>query len=542
MIISKIFSDGMIIERDCENPVEGISGAGDKIKITFDGEVYETVAPEDGRWSVNLKPHKFGGPFELVCEDGEDKKIIKDIYVGDVFLLSGQSNMELPVNRTLDLYAAELKEVSYPEIRMFQLPKEASFGEPDDMPRSGSWVKACLPEVMDFSAVGFYFAQKKFDEDGIPVGLVHAAVGGTHIEAFMSEKQVLKTGAMNKIRAVKAGRPLKCICLQNDSCKFCYSKVIEADKILGVIEETTEREMKHLADWTQKLYEEDLGIAGDWKASEWTDKEKEEAMVIDVPSSWINIPLGKMCGSVWVQRTVEVPESFCNEDIELRLGTIVDADATYVNGVLVGSTEYFYPPRRYKLAKGILKPGRNVITVRVIITNNVGEFKTEMPYCLKMGDEEISLEGKWYARIGAVCEPQGGLTFFTWHPTSLYNTMIYPVRNVKFGGMLFYQGESNTRYPDDYEFLMVDMINEFRSFFGEKTPFIFAELPDFEGETWDNEGADWNQMRRAQARAAAACENTKMIRMYDLGQRNEIHVQNKKLVAERFLNAYRELQ
>ena len=543
MRISPIYSDGMIIERNRENIVEAVSKPGAEIEVIFDGESFAAKAGDDGKWSVKLSARPAGGPFTMTINDGEEVLTVSDIYVGDVILLAGQSNMELPVCRTLDLYKKDLEGVNYPQIRMFQLPKEASFGEPDEILRSGSWIKATLPAVMDFSAVGFYFAQKKFDEDGVPVGLVHAAVGGTHIEAFMSEEKVIEAGRMNRIRAVRAGRSLECTCLPNDSCKMCYEEIIERDKKPGFVEETVRAEMSDMMKWFEKLGRDDYGVRGNWQDHEWNEEELKDAFVVDVPSSWINIPLGKMKGSVWVQRTIDIPEEFAGKAAQLRLGTIVDADDTYVNGTLVGHTDYFYPPRRYDVPEGLLKAERNVITVRVIINNNVGEFKTEMPYCLKFGDDEISLEGKWFARIAAVEKPMGGQTFFFWHPTSLYNTMIYPVRNISFGAIFFYQGESNTRYPDDFEFLMVDMIDEFRSLFGEDTPFVFAELPDFEGETWEQPGDDgWNRMRRSQRRAAKARDNVEMVLMYDLGQRNEIHTQNKKLVGARFLEAYKKLQ
>lgn len=548
MILSKIYGNGMILQRRKKNIIEGISDKNDKISVMItlsmgksdvsnDAETYEATADENGKWQISVSEHEAGGPYVINISDSNDSVIVYDVWFGDVILLGGQSNMELPVCRTLDLYEKHIEELDFPYIRMFQLPKNFKFGEPDEYLTEGEWISANKGCFGNFSALGFYFAEKKYLDDKIPVGLVHAAVGGTHIEAFMSEKQILSTGRALKIKALKEGRDLVCKCSLNDSCKMCYEKRIEADKNQNYVKGVIEDDLNNMSKWGEQLDRDDIGLAEEWYSHEWSFEEKQDAFYVDVPSSWMNIVLGKVIGSVWVQTSVNVPKDWCEEDVLLRLGTIVDADFTYVNGVLVGRTDYFYPPRRYMIPKGVLKPGKNIITVRVIINNNVGEFKKDMPYYLKKGEETISLEGRWAARISAVEEPMGDSLFFTWQPTSLYNKMIYPIRNLTFDTILFYQGESNTRYPEDYEYLMKDMIGEWRRFFGE-IPFIFAELPDFKGESWEKGGDGWDIMRRAQKKVADSVYNTSMVRMYDLGQYNEIHPQNKMAVAERFYEEY----
>ena len=161
--------------------------------------------------------------------------------------------------------------------------------------------------------------------------------------------------------------------------------------------------------------------------------------------------------------------------------------------------------------------------------------------CIKADENELPLDGIWNARVAAVEEPLGPQTFFTWHPTALYNRMIYPLRNISFNAVLFYQGESNTRYPEDYEYLMIDMVREWRSLFGYKVPFIFAKLPYFRGESWEIPGDDWEDLRDAQQRAADKIEDCAIAELYDLGEYNEIHTQNKKEVAKRFYDEYRML-
>ena len=541
MKLSAIYSDGMIMQRDTENIIEGVASANSEIRLYFDQNIYEGICDEEGHFSIILPPMEAGGPHTINITDKSDRYTINYVYIGDVFLLAGQSNMELPVSRTLDLYREELKGIEYPLIRMFQMPKEFKFGEPDQITETGEWTSANEESVMAFSAVGFYFAQMKFEKDGIPVGLVHAAIGGTHIEAFMSGDFLIKVGKKLRKIAAEQGRELVCKCGLNDTCKMCYEENIKRNLDENFVKKTIAEDIEKMNAWGRKTDEDDIGLKEKWYDHEWSDDEKMGGIEITVPQSWINNVLKNRIGTVWVQRTFFAPQNFCERDVELKLGTIVDADYTYVNGIQVGHTEYFYPPRRYTIPAGVLKNGKNVITVRVIINNNVGEFKEDMPYFIKADKEEVSLEGTWNARVAAVEEPMGECTFFTWHPTSLYNKMIYPLRNISFKAVLFYQGESNTRYPEDYEYLMVAMVKEWRNLFGYDVPFIFARLPYFRGESWEIPGDEWEDLRDAQLRASERIENCALAELYDLGIYNEIHTQNKKEVAKRFYDEYRML-
>ena len=539
MKLSKIYSDGMIIQRDIENIIEGYSNPEENIKLCFGDEVYESVCDEEGYFAFMLPAKEAGGPYEMTVSSTSDSIKISYIYFGDVFLLAGQSNMELEVSKTLDVNKKEIEGTDYPLIRMFQLPKDPVFGEPAKIVESGEWISADEESVMNFSALGFFFSKIKFEKDSVPVGLYHAAVGGTHIEAFMSEERLLKSAKKLKRIALDEGRSLKCICDLNDTCKMCYAEAIEKNKNPEYVKSVQKADLERIMAWDKKCEEDDIGLTEKWYDHEWSADEKKSGIEIKIPESWLNNVLKNRIGTVWVQRSFYVPQNFCERDVELKLGTIVDADYTYVNGVMVGRTDFFYPPRRYKIPSGLLTHGKNIITIRVIIDNNVGEFKEDMPYCLKADDEEITLEGEWCARVAAVEEPKGGMMFFNWQPTSLYNSMIYPVRNVNFDSALFYQGESNTRYPEDYEYLMKDMVKEWRSLLGYKLPIIFAKLPYFRGESWEIPGDGWENLRDAQQRACDDMEDAYIVDLFDLGIYNEIHPQNKKEVAQRFFDEYR---
>lgn len=541
MKLSAIYTDGMILQRNKTIRIYGEAAAGGKITVSMESKTGEAVADANGKFQVSLPAFEAGGPFTMdIVEEAGDSLSLKDIYVGDVFLLSGQSNMELPVNRTLDLYRELVQTVNYPAIRMFQLPKVHEFSGPQDMLEEGEWISVNPETVMEFSAVGFYFAMLKQEEDHIPVGLVHAAIGGAHIEAFISEETLLRESIKMRAAAVRRGDELRCNCDKNGSCKWCYEEIIARNKQPGYPESVLAKEAAVAGAWFERLYRHDLGIQGKWETFEWTGEDLAEADVIAVPGMWNHIPLGKMCGTVWLQRKVDVPADWCGKEVELRLGTMVDSDITYINGIQVGRTEYRYPPRRYMLDANVLKAGANIITIRLTMDANVGGFKPDMPYCLKMGDDEISLEGNWNARIGTVEQPLEGGSFFAWMPTALFNSMIYPVRSYTFAGILFYQGESNCELADDYVYLHRAMIEEWRSVLGEELPYVYAQLPDFEGE--GGGGCNqWIKMQRAQRRALEI-PGTAMAVLHDLGQYNELHPQNKLEVAKRFYSCWKEME
>ena len=250
-----------------------------------------------------------------------------------------------------------------------------------------------------------------------------------------------------------------------------------------------------------------------------------------------NKELETIRGSVWLLKNVNIPSGWTGQEVRLYLGTLVDADDTYVNGEHVGNTGYRFPPRRYRIPAGVLHVGVNTIVIRLIVNGRTGGFVPEMPYYLSLGDEKIGLEGKWEFKIGGSLDRErdgdafemSDVTFFNWKPTAQYNGMVYPLRNLKFKGVLFYQGESNCTHTWEYEYLMIDMTECLRELLGEELPFGFIQLPRF-GEPGTK---DWDELRESQARAAAVIPNSCIADIYDLGFTYELHPQTKKEAAER---------
>lgn len=506
MITSSLISDGMVLQREAKVRIWGRCENGQDVVVKFLDQEYTAKADQEGHWSVTMEDLQPGGPYEMTVTAGSESRVIRDVLVGDVWVLGGQSNMELPVRRTLDLLADEVKDVNLPFIRHFAVPQIYNFHGPQSEVTGGKWTKAAGDEVLDFSGTGFYFARAMYERYGVPVGLIRTAVGGTPVEAWMSE-ETLRTYPG-------------------------YGETIDQLKDDDYVASVKQREEASSRAWYHHLRESDEGLRGKWFEP---DVDTSDWKAFEVPNSWKGTELEPIRGAVWFRRTFEVPESMAGQEVKLYVGTIVDADDTYVNGVHVGSTAYRYPPRRYVIPSGILKSGTNTITVRVVSTGSTGEFIEDMPYKIRAANgEEISLEGVWKYRLGTSVSAPEPVTFFQYKPAGLYNGVIAPLRNYVIRGALWYQGESNTGSPKGYNELFTDMVRDWRNNWGiGDFPFIYAQLPNFGSPESYQENSHWALLRHEQRKGLATVENAAMAVIIDVGEHNDLHPQDKKSVGER---------
>jgi len=502
-----LISDGMVLQREKRIKIWGEAKPECDIQVEFCNRKYTTVTDQNGKWEITFKGLTPGGPYEMVITCGDQRKVIRDILVGDVWVLGGQSNMELPIARTLDLFEEEVKSADCPEIRKFAVPMTYNFHGPQEELSEGSWTSVTPQTIYDFSAVGYFFAKKLYDIYHIPIGLIQTAVGGTPAEAWISEKSLMQFERFREILTL---------------CKD--------DAYVNGIKENEERE---LAKWYEELNANDRGLQdakGNWYSETYDDTDWKE---IVLPRSFRDTELENLKGSVWLRKEFIIPEGLQEEDAQLVLGTIIDGDETYLNGVLIGSTGYLYPPRRYQIPSGLLKPGRNVLAVRVIITQNIGAFVTDMPYFIKINNERIPIDGVWKYQIGAGSIAQKPLTFFQYKPTGVYNSMIYPLRKYTIQGVLWYQGESNTGHPEDYSEIFKTVINDWRSTFDSgEFPFLYVQLANYCPWRMEPEESGWASVREHQRRTQSV-PNTGMAVIYDVGEYNDLHPQDKKTVGER---------
>lgn len=506
--LPSVLGDGMIVQRDQPVRIWGWADAGEGFEIIWQGRHYPAEGGEDGKWSIELPAVSAGGPHTLTVGD----TIIRDILAGDVFLCSGQSNMELPVRRVIDMFADEVAGYENNEIREFIVPKVFDFtGPKDDFP-SASWRPCTRENVMEFSALAYFFAKALHAETGVPVGIVNASWGGTPVEAWISEEGL------------------------KDFPHHINEKRIYEDE--GYCKRIKELEDENFRRWNRALQAGDAGLneAIPWYATDYNDSEWKETDMFS--TDWGNDGLNPVGGSHWLRKDFEMPAACGGKEGVIRLGCIVDADQVYVNGHYVGSTGYQYPPRIYKIPADVLKEGRNNVTVRIISNGGQPKFVPEKPYKVICNGYETSLEGFWKYHPGAPMPPAPSMMFFCYKPICLYNAMIHPLKSLSFKGVIWYQGESNVERRNEYADLLTAMIDDWRGTFADsELPFYIVELADFLHES-DIEGRKaWAEMRQKQAEAASRNSNSVLIQNSDLGEWNDIHPLDKKTPGKRVADA-----
>lgn len=507
--IPSFFGDGMILQRDEPIKVWGWADSGEEVTVSWNNEICSTTANANGHWEVTLSPTKAGGPYTMAIGD----ILIKDILVGDVFLCSGQSNMELPVARVMDMFSEEVLSYENTQIRQIQIPQTFNFNNPQEDTPETSWKSLTQDNVMSFSALAYFYAKEMHAATGVPVGIVNASWGGTPIEAWTSED------------ALKERFP------QFINAKRIYEDAGYRDRIKGLEGENFYR-------WNTALDQGDPGLNGPlpWYSPEFDDKGWKKVEMFS--NSWGNDGLNPVGGSHWLRKDVTIPAHWEGKEAIIRMGCIVDADSVYVNGHFVGNTTYQYPPRIYRIPAGVLKRGKNNVTVRVISNGGQPSFVPEKPYKIICGKDEISLEGTWKYHPGAQMPPAPSMMFFFYKPVCLYNSMIHPLRNMKFAGVLWYQGESNVTGRNIYADQLVTMMEDWRKTFADKDLiFYIVELADFLHES-DVEGRRaWAELREQQAEAVRKDGKSRLIRNSDLGEWNDIHPLDKKTLGQRAAEA-----
>ena len=513
-----LISDGMVLQREQPIKVWGTADAGESVQVKFlknatptgvkGGKLkvaYTVTADANGRWTLTLPAMKPGGPYILQVNDIE----LKDILVGDVWLCSGQSNMELPVSRVTDMFRDEISAYENTNIRQLKVPNIFNFHAPQaDLPDYVAWKPLTQENVMNFSALAYFFAKAMHEKNSIPVGLINSSWGGTPVEAWISEE-----GLKEFPKYI------------NDKRQY------EDDAYLKSIKQT---EGLNFYRWNTSLYRGDAGLheATPWYAANYNDKDWK---TVDLFSTdWGTNGLNPINGSHWFRKEVEVPQDWNGKEATLRLGCIVDADSVYVNGTFVGTVSYQYPPRIYTIPAGVLKAGKNTVTIRLISNNGYPHFVKEKPYKIICGNEEVSLQGEWKYRLGASMPPAPGMMFFCYKPVCLYNAMIAPLQNYGIRGVLWYQGESNVDRRNEYAALLTAMIADWRSTFDKpELPFYIVELADFLSKDDVGGRQAWAEMRKEQAKVAETNRNTRLIRNSDLGEWNDIHPLDKKTLGQR---------
>jgi sialate O-acetylesterase len=498
----RVFSDHMVLQRNKPINVWGWAKPGEKITIALAGSTQTTKADKKGDWKVSLPQLEAGGPHELVVK-GTNTLTFKDVLIGEVWLCSGQSNMEWTVKSSMNA-AQEIKNANYPTIRHIKVPNTTSLNAEKDI-RGGEW-KVCTPEnADDFTAVGYFFAREINKQLNVPIGLINSSWGGTNVETWISPASFFGN---SEFTLLKSKMPANLDSISNKR-KAVLNKMI-AD-VQGSLPSSAES---------------NLFSKGDYNDTSWKS--------MKLPTLWESAGLPSLDGVVWFRRQFNLPADMNLSNAVLSLGPIDDNDSTFVNGVFIGRTNSYNEDRNYKVPPGILKTMNNTIAVKVVDGGGGGGiYGTPDQLAIRIGGVEASLAGDWKFRIAQV-EAEGNSVNPNSYPTLLYNAMINPLLNYNIRGALWYQGESNAGRALQYKTSFPLMITDWRKQWKEDFPFYFVQLTSFQagGGNNQNGGSEWAELREAQ-QDALRLPNTGMAVIVDIGESKDIHPKNKQDVGKR---------
>ena len=508
-----LLSSNMVVQRDGTTLVWGQADAGEKISVSFRGETVKTKAANDGSWQVRIATGAAGGPFDMLVK-GNNAITLENVMVGDVWVCSGQSNMEWPLLQA-ENGPADVNKANYPNIRLYQVQNNAAV-TPMSETLPASW-DVCSPQtVAAFSAVGFYFGRKIHAETNIPIGLISSNWGGTRVETWTS------TEAANTDEILAEWlKGLKEIDIEKIAAE--QKRIYEIYKIEA--EKVSKPEFNHEY------------IAANFDDSGWIAAEQ--------PGLWENVHGFEFFdGIVWYRKWVDIPADFNLNKSTLGLAKIDDSDIVWINGVRVGETfNQYNVTREYEVPKGVLKNGKNLIVVRVEDYTGGGGFHGSADELFLFdGATLISLANDWKLMKDKTPTPQNptgavqvGLSPNQF-PTLLFNGMINPLLNYAIKGAIWYQGESNADILSDalrYEKLLLLMINDWRKHWGVGDfPFYQVQLANFKTETAVPQNDIWPYLREAQSNLAKL-PNIEAACIIDIGEAADIHPRNKRDVGER---------
>jgi sialate O-acetylesterase len=511
-----LFSDHAVLQQGEATKIWGWANPGEKVSVSFRGETSETTADREGNWSLWLTTGTPGGPFDLTIRGESNVVARKDIHVGEVWLASGQSNMEWKLawpntSGPLTNALAEIARADHPTIRTFEVPNRV--GTVPMASTGGSWT-VCSPEtVPQFSAIGYYFARALQEHLDVSIGIVDSTWGGTPAQSWTGE-------AILRERFPR------------------YEAELESMKGLGT--ETSDVETSFLAKLETWYGENDIGsgdqpwFAPDLEVADWKD--------IGGPSNFDELELGEFDGIVWFRAEFSVPEEWMNRSVVLDLGPVDDADTTWINGTRIGSTDGHRAARLYPVVPGILRPGRNVLAVRVLDVGHNGGFQSGAKEVFLRDQTDpgnsLPLNGEWTVRTSTPLPatspvPRNPLQNPR-YPSGLYNAMIAPLVGATMRGVIWYQGESNAGDPEHYRSLFPAMVEGWRDDWNQPDwPFLFVQIAPYQNQP--------PEIREAQLLTWQTTDHTAMVVTLDIGEANDIHPPNKEPVGERLALAGRAL-
>lgn len=505
--LSPVFGDHMVLQRDKPNTFWGWTTPGSTVRVTVGGRSGSGNAGPDGKWMARVMPPAVGGPYQVQV-DGTEHRTLTDVLVGDVWICSGQSNMEMGMG-LINNAKEEISNANNPNIRLYLLPHATSYDPIQVNP--AQWQQTTPENIASggwsgFSAAAYFFGRTLNQRLNVPIGLVQTCWGGTIAEAWTSRPGLIPMQDFNARLA------------QIDAAKTTqvtpYAQLVD--------------------EWFRK---NDPGSGMSWQNPEFNDSDWKTA---GTATDFDSIGLGQFDGLVWYRREFTIPEDTSLDGAAISLGKIDDADTSWVNGRMVGAMSSWDATRRYSLPSGTLHAGRNVVAVRVMDTGGGGGlYSPPSDLYVQLADgTKIPLGGDWRYNVA------GELSKFPAFPqdiannpnvpTVLYNGMIAPLVPLAVKGAIWYQGESNADRAYQYRTLLPTMISDWRRSFGQGDfPFFIVQLANFMQVPAQPVDDAWAELREAQAMTARRVRNSGLAVAIDIGDANDIHPKDKQDVGKR---------
>lgn len=505
--LPRFFGDGMVLQRNVRIPVWGWAAPGSKVKVEMNGRHASAKAGKDGRWNVALPKMKAGGPYELTVGN----LTIHDVLIGDVFLCSGQSNMELPVRRCMDSVASMVKGYANPRIRYLKIPHQYNYLHTDDDMNVRPWQDITPENCGEVSALCYIMARELQEQYDVPIGIINSAVGGTQVQAWMPRETLEAFDGFAQEFLLPRHRQANWVDSVNSVEQRAAAEWDMQTNACDSILCRWKREGYDFASWRR------VGMFDDWSHGQ---KQGPTAK-------------GNVNGSYWFRSTINVPADLAGHPARLRFGAMKDADTIFINGQCIGNTTYEYPPRNYDVPAGSLRAGENSIVVHLISQNGQPHFTPGKRYQLEIGEHIIPLGDTLQMAVGCKRPERPRCTYFVDCPAALYNAMIAPLRQFPFRGIVWYQGESNIETPHHYADYLTALAASWRKQFGRELPFVIVQLPTFMGFATSSQETGWAQIRHEQYLASQRIPKSAIVPLADTGETYDIHPQDKHIVGHR---------
>jgi sialate O-acetylesterase len=526
-LLHPVFQDHVVLQRDQPINVWGEAPPRDSLTVSLNGQTASARADERGRWHATLPATAAGGPHELAVRTQSGQvQTVNDVLVGDVWLCSGQSNMVLQVHRALDS-RSEIANSATDAIRMLTVPETTSARPLDQFMQPVAWKVASPSTVPDFSAACFYFARELRKTVDVPMGLIVSAWGGSRIQAWMSE------AALRGVAGFQDALDVLALYRQRPAAGHArWGAMWEA----WWLQRTHGR--RESAPWAIK------------PSGEWRTAPRE----LGYWEQWGVPELASYDGMVWYRTTVTLSAQQAEQAAVLSLGRVDEMDQTWINGRPIGSVPAAWqadpepligpgPGRTYRLPRGTLQPGENLIVVNVLDTYASGGLAgPAADRALRFPDgSTVRLDNEWRYQI-----PPAGFEEPPrppWDPTrgmgALYNAMIAPLGELSIRGVAWYQGEANTSTSASYQDLLTRFMADWRGKFGAEVPFLIVQLANYGQPPTAPVESGWAEVREAQRLAVANDPHAGLAIAIDIGERYDIHPSNKQEVGRRLARAAR---